>query len=101
MSQPWILLIGIVALAALYVLLPVAWDAYRRFRGARAVRCPATAARADVELDAGRAALTALFRHPAPRVARCTEWPRRQGCAQGCLAEAAPAVAPLPGTARA
>ncbi len=97
MSDPWIVLAGIAVVAVGYVLLPVAYDAFLRFRGTRAVRCPETGARAEVDLDARGAALTALFAHPDPRVERCSEWPDREGCEQACLSQAAAAEAPQPG----
>ena len=88
MSSPWIVLVGIGVIAVGYVLLPVAYDAWRRFRGTRAVRCPETGGQAEVDLDAGGAAVAAMFRHPTPRVARCSEWPEREGCRQGCVSPA-------------
>ncbi|HLE43415.1 MAG TPA: hypothetical protein VJB36_05335 [Methylomirabilota bacterium] len=93
MSDPWIVLAGIVVVAVGYVLLPVAYDAFLRFRGTRPVNCPETGARAEVDLDARGAALTAMFRHPTPRVERCSEWPDREGCEERCVAEAAPSKA--------
>lgn len=81
-----ITLIGaILALAAVYVLLPIAAGAYRRFRGKRIVTCPETGRPAAVELDAARAAGRSLFGEPDPRVARCSRWPERHDCDQACL----------------
>ncbi len=88
MSSPWIVLVGIAVIGAGYVLLPVAYDAWRRFRGRRAVRCPETGAPAEVDLDARGAAVAAMFRDPTPRVERCSEWPEREGCQQGCVSPA-------------
>ncbi len=91
--NPWIWLAGIAVVGLAYVVLPVAADAYLRFRGPRTVRCPETAGPARIALDAGGAALTALFREPQPRVRRCSEWPARRGCRQACLAEPPEAAA--------
>jgi hypothetical protein len=88
MSSPWIVLAGIAVIGAGYVLLPVAYDAWRRFRGTRPVRCPETGAPAEVDLDARGAAVAAMFRHPTPRVEHCSEWPGREGCQQGCVSPA-------------
>ena len=85
MSNPWIVLAGIVALALLYVVLPVVTEAFRRFRGGRRVECPGTSAPAEVRLDAGHAALTSAFGPPDVRVENCSNWPERAGCSQGCL----------------
>jgi hypothetical protein len=85
MSDPWIVLVGIAVIAAGYVLLPVAYDAWVRFRGGRQVRCPETGEEAEIGLDARRAALSAMFGHPDTRVQHCSRWPARRGCQQGCV----------------
>jgi hypothetical protein len=85
MTDPWLVIAGIVALAVGYVLIPVVADAFARFRTPRHLRCPETGARAQVEVDAGHAALTAAIRVPVARVKRCSLWPERLGCAQRCL----------------
>jgi hypothetical protein len=84
MNAP-LLLAGIVLVGVVYVLLPVTGDAYVRFRGRRRLRCPETGTGADVQLDARHAALTAAFGDPAVRVARCSLWPERGGCARACV----------------
>jgi hypothetical protein len=83
MNAP-LLLAGIVLVGLVYVLLPVTSDAYVRFRRRRRVRCPETGTGADVQVDARHAALTAAFGDPAVRVASCSLWPERGGCAQAC-----------------
>ena len=60
-----------------------------RLRGVRAVTCPETGRKAGVELDAGRAAVSAAFTGAQPRLSTCTRWPERQGCGQECLREVA------------
>jgi hypothetical protein len=89
MSNPWLVIAGIAALAAVYVLLPVVAEAYRAARGTRRVRCPGTGGPAEVGLDAAHAALTASYGVPGLRVARCSLWPGRARCGQTCVAEAA------------
>jgi hypothetical protein len=84
MNAP-LLLASIVVLGVVYVLLPVAGDAYVRFRGRRRVRCPEAGTAADVQLDARHAALTAALGDPDVRVAGCSLWPERAGCAQACV----------------
>lgn len=85
MSQPWTVLAGIAVIAILFVLVPVAGAAFSRFRGSRRVTCPEGEVGAEVGLDARRAAWTALFGEPDPRIRSCSLWPRRSGCAQECL----------------
>jgi hypothetical protein len=85
MEHPWLILAGILAIALTYVLIPVAADAYARYRGVRTLRCPLAGVGVEVALDAGHAARTAAFGRPALRINRCTLWPRRTWCAQACL----------------
>lgn len=91
MGQPWSLLAAIIALALVYVALPVFLLTYARFRGAgrlfHPVLCPVTREQASVNLDAVHAGLTgALAGRPRLRVEHCSLWPARRGCGQECLA---------------
>ena len=85
MSAPWIAVTAIIALAAVYVLVPVAADTFRRFRTKRSLRCPETGREAEVGIDAGRAALTSAFGRALLRVKNCSLWPGRKECAQECV----------------
>jgi hypothetical protein len=79
---------GVVAIGALYVLLPVFAEGYRRLRGPRVVRCPETAQPTEVELDAVRAAAGALLGRSTLRVHECERWKgsaAQRDCEQGCL----------------
>lgn len=90
-------MIGYVAVAILALgLLGLAFrrlaGAYLTFRGKRVITCPACGELAAVELAAGRAAVTAIFRRPALRLRDCSRWSGRRDCGQDCLEqiEAAP-----------
>ena len=85
MSHPWIVLVAVLAVALLYVLMPLVADSFRRFRTPRALRCPETGATAQVGIDASRAALSSAFGQPLLRVKNCTLWPERDRCDQHCL----------------
>ncbi len=65
---------------------------YRRWSGTRLVTCPVTQSPAAVDVDAVHAALTAAVGQRALRLQRCSYWPERRECGQGCLAQIA--VAP-------
>lgn len=80
-------ILGVVGLGAVYVLLPVARDAYRVFHGPRLLTCPQTQGPVVVELDANRAARTALFGRPKLAVRNCARWPEplKPTCVQECL----------------
>lgn len=85
MSNPGTLIIAILALAALYVLLPRVTHIFTRYRDARNVPCPETGAKAAVRIDASRAAVTSALGRPRLRARWCSLWPARRGCGQGCL----------------
>lgn len=85
MSQPWIVLAAMIALGALYVLLPVVLGAFASYRGARRLRCPETDQNAEVGVDAVRAAWTSAFGSPRLTVKACSLWPKRSGCGRACL----------------
>ncbi len=85
MTHPWIVVIAVLAIAALYVLVPVVADFYRRYRESRALRCPETGQQVEVGIDASHVALTSAFGRPKIRVKSCSHWPERKGCEQECL----------------
>ena len=65
---------------------------YLRLRGKRVVTCPQAKEAAAVDLDAGFAALTALFKKPTLRLRDCSRWGENHECGRACLRqiEAAP-----------
>lgn len=85
MNAPWIVITSIVAVAVLYVLLPLVADTFSRFRGKRSLRCPVTGQDVNVDVDARRAALTSALGRVLLRVRNCSLWPERKGCAQDCV----------------
>ena len=88
MGAPGIVVTAIIALAAVYVLVPVAADTFRRYRTKKSLRCPETGREAEVGIDAGRAALTSAFGRALLRVKNCSLWPERKECAQDCVRSA-------------
>ncbi len=87
MSYPWIVILAVVALGLLYVLMPLMADTFRRFRGPRVLTCPDTGGKAEVGIDASRAALTSAFGLPSLQVKSCSLWPEKEQCKQDCLTE--------------
>ena len=81
----WLVLLGIVFLAAVFVVAPVAAATYSRFRRPLQLRCPAEGTSARVEVDARQAALGEMLGLAAPEVERCSLWPRLRLCRQECL----------------
>ena len=71
MSAPMLTALVIVAMAFVYVALPVMVGAYVRFRGRHTVVCPKSGLDAEVRLDAWHAAATAI---PGPPRRYVEEW---------------------------
>jgi hypothetical protein len=96
MGTPWIVIAAILAIALLYVLVPVVTDAFRRYRRRKILRCPETGRDTGVAIDASTAALTSAFGPPVLRVKDCSLWPERKDCEQGCLPHLREADSPHP-----
>lgn len=82
----WLILSGIVVIAALYVVLPVAATTFSRYRRPWRVPCPADGATAQIVIDAPRAAIGEVLGRPALEIAHCSLWTRLRLCRQECLA---------------
>lgn len=80
-----LVLLAILAIAVVYVLLPVGGATFTAWRRPRSVRCPVDGQVVPVQVDAGGAAVGEILGRPALAVRDCTLWPERQGCGQGCL----------------
>ena len=91
----WVLLA--LAGSCLFLLMPalLGWNIYDRYRGVRMVTCPQTHGQVLVRFDALHAAFTGMLATEKLRLASCTLWPERMGCAQGCIGEAATFQSPL------
>lgn len=90
--------LAILAATGLGIAFRRACKAFVTFRGMRLMACPETGQTAAIELQARRAALTALFKSPGLRVEVCSRWPERAGCDEACVREieAAPASHRVP-----
>lgn len=88
MPNPVVILVSIALFACFFLLLPVALATYTDYRRSKTLRCPETGGPASVRFDAGRAVKGALFGKVTLRVAECSLWPEKKGCAGACSAEA-------------
>ncbi len=78
-----VVLVGLVlGMPAIY-----GWNVFQRFRGKRTVVCPETRAGATVKIDAAETVTNALHGEPRVRLAACSRWPSRRGCAQECVVQ--------------
>ena len=74
----------IVAVGLVYVLVPLALEAYMHFRNRTEVVCPATMDAAFVQVDARHAAATAVLGRTEFAVLECSKWPERRSCERLC-----------------
>lgn len=83
-------LLAFLAAALIVMILPaVAWFEVRRsYSGKRKVTCPETNTSVNVELDRSLAARSRFHGVTVAKIAKCTRWPMREGCAEGCVPEA-------------
>lgn len=86
MSNPWIVIGAILAIALLYVLLPRVTHILALYRATRKLECPETGKPARLDIDASHAALTSVLGEPRLRVRWCNLWPARKDCGQECTA---------------
>lgn len=88
MEAPLLLITVLVVTALVFVVIPVALDAYQRFRHRKVLICPDSRLMAEVEPKAWHSALmTAFARKSIPRVKWCSLWPKRMGCEEKCVKE--------------
>ncbi|MFQ5899206.1 MAG: hypothetical protein ACE5JN_13310 [Candidatus Methylomirabilia bacterium] len=85
MEHPFVLIASLVALSIVYLFVPAFVLTFREYRGARRVLCPETETQAQVEVAAGRVALTQFFGAPRPKIVTCSLWPEWSGCGRRCL----------------
>ena len=85
MSDPGIVITAILALAAFYVLLPRVAHVLGHYRDVRVLPCPETWTKAELVIDASRAAFSSAFGRPRLQAKQCSLWPERKDCAESCL----------------
>lgn len=86
-TNPLMLIAGIVAFGLVTVVAPIAIDVFRRYRYRKVITCPEAHSLAEVNIDAGKAALGAAVGRPVLRVRNCSLWPKRKGCDENCVGE--------------
>jgi hypothetical protein len=89
MSAPLLTALVIIAIAIVYVAVPVMADVYVRFRGRHTVVCPKTGVDAQVRLDAWHAVVTAIPGPPRRYIEECSRRPEQATCGQECLSDPA------------
>jgi hypothetical protein len=85
MKDPGLVILAVLAFGFFFVVLPVALTAFGEYRRPRGVVCPEAACAATVGVDTRHATWTAVLGRLRLRVASCSLWPGRRGCAETCL----------------
>jgi nucleotide-binding universal stress UspA family protein len=94
--DPWLVLLGLAALAVVFVVAPVCVTIYRNWRRPFRLTCPRAGTEAQIRVAATRAAVAAVLGREAPGIERCSLWPTVRGCREECLALPALALRPVP-----
>lgn len=79
-----LIIFGLILLGLIYIKMPVITQVYFRFRGKKEITCPETDKPAEVEVDARRAATSAIYGRPKIELTSCSEWPEHKDCDQNC-----------------
>jgi hypothetical protein len=85
MSQLFLLIGSIIALAVFYILLPQFMSVFRRFTKPQTIACPKKGLKASVGISPYHAAFTSLFDSDVRRVKRCSLWASGKDCNLECL----------------
>ena len=91
MQSPGLVIFGVLAIGAVFVVLPVALTSLAENRRARTLRCPQAGSSARVSFDPGHAMRGAIVGRVWLSVADCSLWPERSGCGQACAKAPTPA----------
>ena len=87
MNNPFTLIAAIVLFGLFFVVVPVVFGAYSRYRHRKVITCPETHSLAEVTLRSRFAAFGAAFGKPWLRVENCSLWPKKKGCDEKCVKE--------------
>jgi hypothetical protein len=90
MASPGLVILAVLGVAVLFVVVPLVLTTLYEARGKKSVVCPEKGKPASLALDPGRAARGAILGKTWLRVAACSFWPEKEGCAQGCVQQLEP-----------
>lgn len=83
--NPWLILLGLVLVALVYVAVPVGAAALAHYRRPWRLKCPRAGTEAQIKVNALRAAVTEVLGRGGRSIERCSLWPSKQGCREECL----------------
>jgi nucleotide-binding universal stress UspA family protein len=83
--NPWLVLSALLAIALVFVVVPVGVAAFREWRRPWRLTCPRAGMVAQIRVGAAHAALAEMFGR-GPEISRCSLWPPLAECREECLA---------------
>lgn len=93
--NPWLILLGLVLVALVYVVAPVGAAALANYRRPWRLKCPRAGTEAQIKINALWAAVTEVLGRGTPSIERCSLWPAQRGCREECLALPPEALRPV------
>ena len=93
--NPWLILLGLVLVAVVYVVAPVGAAALANYRRPWRLKCPRGGTEAQIKINALWAAVTEVLGRGRPSIERCSLWPAQRGCREECLALPPEALRPV------
>jgi len=94
--NPWIVLLGLVLVALVFVIVPVGAGTFAAWRRPVRLTCPRTGTEAQLRVPPLRAAIASLFGRDAAEVDRCSLWNVVRDCRAECLALPEASRRPVP-----
>lgn len=85
MQDPWLVIAAVMALAAIYVMLPVFLYVFSRYRKGKNVRCEELNQDGCIYINASKAALYSLIGESKLQIKQCSLWNGTKDCKQECL----------------
>ncbi len=93
--NPWLILLGLVLVALVYVAVPVGTATLANYRRPWRLKCPRAGTEAQIKINALWAAVTEVLGRGRPTIERCSLWPAQRGCREECLALPPEALRPV------
>lgn len=84
--NPWIVLSGLAVIVFVFVVVPIGFPTFTRWRRPVRLTCPRAGREAQLSVGATHAAVAAVLGRGAPHVERCSLWAAVRECREECLA---------------
>lgn len=85
MTHPWLVILAVILVGAVYVVFPVCLRAFLQYRKGKTLNCPVKNDKATLEISASWAALTSAYGNEQLKIINCSLWPGNRNCQGECL----------------